>query len=513
MGAMFHGVKINETNLGTSPVNAVPAGIIALVGTAPEWAVEAPAVAPATNTPVLVGSGLDAAKFGPSIRGYSIPYALAAILAQARPGATPQVIVINVFDPTVHFTALVAQPMNFPATGAQVLNLAHMGVSAVVLKNAGATITYVLGTDYTIDAVNGLIIAISGGALTVGEAVTVSFNYADPTKVLDADIIGAISAGVYTGIQALETTYQSMGFFAKILIAPGFSQNEDVAAALLTMSNTIRARALIDSAPATSRAIAISNRGTAAQAFNTSSYRAVLCWPNVQFTDNGLVPTGVTLDSNGNPLTEVFGATAVQPLSAYAAGEWAAIVLSVGPWESPSNHELVGVLGPDIAGLYLNPFDPNSDSQLANAAGIVTLMSAFATGFRLWGNRAAAYPTYTDPLQFLCIRLMTDVIEDSEVQSMLQFIDLPLTAALIDSIIASINGFMRGYIQQGGLIDGNCSFNAAENPVLSLQAGILTLDDEFMPPTPLEQLILNEEINPGFLSELAAQVSAAQSQS
>ena len=48
----------------------------------------------------------------------------------------------------------------------------------------------------------------------------VAFNYADPSKVTDADVIGAITSGVYTGMQALQTTYGTMGFFPKILIAP-----------------------------------------------------------------------------------------------------------------------------------------------------------------------------------------------------------------------------------------------------------------------------------------------------
>ena len=516
MGAFFHGVKINETTLGPVSINIVRPGVIGLVGSAPSWAVAAPAVAPAPNTPTLVASGLDAEQFGPLVQGYSIPYALAAILAQARPGATPQVIVINVLDPTRHYTTLAPSAMSFPASGPQVINLGHMGICSTgtpgkpVVKNAAGSTTYIEGTDYSVDYVNGLITAIQGGAITAGEAMTIGFSYVDPTKVLDADIIGAISGGNYTGIQALETTYQSMGFFAKILIAPTFSQNEDVAAALITMANTIRARALIDSPPGTSRATAIANRGTAGNAFDTSSYRAALCYPNVQFTDNGLVPTGVTLATNGSAVQAISGGTSVAPLSAYLAGEWSALVQSVGPWASPSNEELVGVLGPDIAGLYLNPFDPNSDSELLNAAGIVTIMCSFGTGIRVWGNRSAAFPTYTDPLQFLCIRLMTDVIEDSEVQSMLQFIDLPLTAALIDAIIESINAFLRGFVQQGGLIDGNCSFNPGGKSDHRAGGRQLTLDDQFMPPPPLEQLILNSEIQPDFLSELATQVAAQQ---
>lgn len=519
MGAFFHGVKINEVLAGVAPVNVVPGGLIGLVGTAPSWAVEAPAVAPAPNTPTLVGSGMAAAAFGPLVQGYSIPYALAAIMAQALPGATPNVIVINVFDPTKHFTAVALTPMSFPASPApQVINLGHMGIAdnvtagKPVVKNAGATITYVEGTDYSVDYVNGLITALTGTTITAGEAMSIGYSYADPTKVLDADIIGAVVAGVYTGMQAFLTTYQTMGYFAKILLAAGFSQNQDVAAAMIALANTIRARALIDSMPGISRATAISNRGLSSSGFDTSSYRAVLCYPNVQFTDDGIVPTGVTLSPTGAPIQALANAVAVAGLARYLAGLWSALVGSIGPWESPSNHEIIGPLGPDVSGLYLNPYDPNSDSELLNAAGIVTIMSSFGTGLRIWGNRSAAFPTYTDPAQFNCIRLMADVIEDSEVQSMLQYIDQPLTAALIDVIIASVNVFFRIFIQQGGLIDGRCSFNAAENPVAALEAGTLTLDDEFMPPPPLEQLIFSSAIQPDFLSELAAQVAATQQQ-
>ncbi|MGB6554018.1 MAG: hypothetical protein WBE78_11025, partial [Candidatus Binataceae bacterium] len=183
MSASFlHGVEVIEVTTGPNPVTVVKSAVIGLIGTAPSWAVTAPSAAPASNSPTLVSSALDAANFGPLIQGYTIPYALAAIQEQGA----GQAIVVNVFDPTVHFTAIAAQAMSFPASGAQVLNLAHMGVSSVVIKNQAGSTTYTPGTDYLLDPVNGVITALAGGALTAGEAVSVSFNYADPTKVTDA---------------------------------------------------------------------------------------------------------------------------------------------------------------------------------------------------------------------------------------------------------------------------------------------------------------------------------------
>jgi len=122
--SFLHGVEVIEVPNGPVPVTVVKSAVIGLVGTAPAWAVESPSVAVGPNTPALVSSALDAANFGPLIRGYSIPYALAAIQAQGA----GQAIVVNVFNPGIHFTAIAATAFSFNAQGA--INLGHMGVSS-----------------------------------------------------------------------------------------------------------------------------------------------------------------------------------------------------------------------------------------------------------------------------------------------------------------------------------------------------------------------------------------------
>src|SRR5271154_6031627 len=104
MAASFlHGVEVIEATTGPVPITVVKSSVIGLVGTAPTWAVASPAVAPALNSPTLVSSVLDAANFGPLVRGYTIPYALAAIQAQGA----GQVITVNVFNPAQHFSDLI----------------------------------------------------------------------------------------------------------------------------------------------------------------------------------------------------------------------------------------------------------------------------------------------------------------------------------------------------------------------------------------------------------------------
>src|SRR6202040_3886427 len=366
--SFLHGVEVVEVPNGPVPVTVVKSAVIGLVGTAPAWAVASPVVAAAINTPTLVSSALDAASFGPVVRGYSIPYALAAIQAQGA----GQAIVVNVFDPTRHFTAIAATAFTFNAQGA--INLGHMGVSSVVVTSNPAGTTYVAGTDYTLDAVNGAVTLVptgSGGHITAGANVLIAFHYADPSKVVDADVIGAITGGVYTGMQAFQTTYGTLGFFPKILIAPNYSQDATVATALTAMATKVRAMALVDSPPATSAATAIANRGVAGNGFASSSSRAVLCYPQETFFDTGIVPTGVTLNASGMPLTSQFNANGVAPYSQWVAGAMAAKDLAQGYWWSPSNTEVDGMLGPDVQ-LYASILDASSDVNSLNAAGIGT---------------------------------------------------------------------------------------------------------------------------------------------
>ena len=496
--SFLHGIEVIEVDSGPVPVTVVKSAVIGIVGTAPTWAVETPAVAPAVNVPTLVSSALDAENLGPLVRGYTIPYALAAIQSQGA----GQAIVINVFDPTRHYTSIAAAPFTFNAQGA--INLAHMGVSSVVVTSDPAGTTYVANTDYTLDAVNGVISIIpttAGGHIAAGATVLVAFNYADPTKVLDSDIIGAITSGVYSGIQALQTTYGTMGFFSKILIAPGYSQNADVATAEVAMANKIRAVALIDSPPSTQVATAISNRGVTGNAFNISSVRAVLCYPQETFYDTGMIPTGVALSATGTPITTQFNATAVGPYSSWVAGAIAARDLANGYWWSPSNLEVDGILGPDVQ-LYASAVDAASDVNNLNSKGIVTVFNAFGTGLRVWGNRSSAYPNSTEPDNFISVRRTMDVIEESVELAMLQFIDQPISNALITAILASVNAFLRSLIQRGALVAGSASYDPSENPPSQISAGQLVFDIDVMPPPPAERITFQTFIDVSLLQQL-----------
>jgi hypothetical protein len=191
------------------------------------------------------------------------------------------------------------------------------------------------------------------------------------------------------------------------------------------------------------------------------------------------------------------------------AGVVSATDLAQGYWWSPSNHQIVGPLGPDVS-VYASFLDSASDSNTLNAQGIVTAFQAFGTGIRVWGNRSAGFPSYSTPDVFIPVRRTMDVIEQSVQLTMLQFLDQPISNGLISAILASVNAFLRTLIQRGALVDGSASYNPAENPASQVAAGQLVFDIDCMPPPPAERLTFNVFIDTTLLSQLsgAAQTAA-----
>ncbi len=57
-------------------------------------------------------------------------------------------------------------------------------ISAVIVKKQDLSQTYVLGTDYTLDTVNGIITRLAAGAIPAGATVAVSYAYADVVTAL-----------------------------------------------------------------------------------------------------------------------------------------------------------------------------------------------------------------------------------------------------------------------------------------------------------------------------------------
>ena len=176
----LHGVETIEVENGARPVKTVKSAVIGLIGTAPMGDV---------NTLVQCLSEKDAATFGSQLTGFTIPQALDAIYDHGA----GTVLVINVLDQAVHKTAVADEDVTFDkATGKA--QLANPVVAQLVLKPDSDGQPYVEGQDYSLDAQTGVITNL-GKSIAADATVKASYNYADPTKVTPADIIGAVKIG------------------------------------------------------------------------------------------------------------------------------------------------------------------------------------------------------------------------------------------------------------------------------------------------------------------------------
>lgn len=466
----LHGVESIEKDNGGRPVKTVKSAVIGLIGTAPAGDI---------NQPVLVLSDRDAANFGPQLAGFTIPQALDAIYDQGA----GTVIVINVLDPAIHKTVVVGEAVTLASETAKTAKAGWVGAATV--KNSAGTVTYVLNTDYTADPLTGQIRRKAGAAIAAGATLKVDYSYADPTKVTAADIIGTVNAaGQRTGMKALRDTYNLMGFFAKLLIAPAYCTQTSVSAELIAMADYLDAFALIDAPVGTTFAQALAGRGTAGSInFNTSNERAILCYPHLKVYD-------AATDSER-----------LEPYSQRLAGVIAAKDLERGFWWSPSNTEIKGIVGLE-RNLSAMIDDPNSEVNLLNEAGIVTVFNSFGSGMRVWGNRSAAWPVLTHMKNFIPVRRTGDIINESIRYFSLQYMDRPIEQALIDALVESVNGYGRKLIGDGAVLGFKAWYDPARNTKTELAAGHVLISYKYTPPPPMERLTFETEITDEYLATL-----------
>nr|WP_249195346.1 phage tail sheath subtilisin-like domain-containing protein [Burkholderia vietnamiensis] len=270
----------------------------------------------------------------------------------------------------------------------------------------------------------------------------------------------------------------------KILIAPAFCTQNSVAVELIAMADQLDAVAYIDAPIGTTYAQALAGRGPAGTInFNTSSDRVRLCYPHVKVYD------------------PVLNAERLEPLSARAAGLRAKVDLDKGFWWSSSNQELAGVIGVERQ-LSAMIDDPQSEVNLLNEQGITTVFSSYGSGFRLWGNRTAAWPTVSHMRNFENVRRTGDVINESLRYFSQQFIDMPINQALIDALVESVNGYGRKLIGDGALLGFKAWFDPARNEETELANGHLLISYKYTPPPPLERLTFETEITSEYLLTL-----------
>src|SRR5215471_822725 len=368
------------------------------------------------------------------------------------------------------------------------------------------TVTYVLGTDYllTLSANHTWIITrLATGAIPADDTViTVAGKLVTTTEIGATEIIGGIDivTGARSGLECIEDVFQLTGFVPGVIVAPKWSHDPTVAAAMEAKSENINGcfacTCLIDVDTTT-----------------VKTAQDVLAWKN---TNNIVFPRQECLFGKpallGVPVTgspgsfvtgdKVFNFASQQgPLL-----QWTDTYKGGGmPYCSPSNKNLRmnSLLLADGSELPMHLADAN----MLNGQGVVTALN-FIGGWRSWGNRTAAFPANTDVKDmFTAVRRMFDWVGNSIVLTIWQKVDEPGNRRLIDSVVNSLQLWLDGVTNTGALLGARIEFRQDENPTVEILNGHYVFHVYFAVPTPAEWLDFQLEYWLPYIQNLWPQAS------
>ena len=467
----LHGISVVEVTDGARPIQTVKSAVIGLVGTArqgPEMA-------------LIKGNPSDAvAKFGPVDGVSTIPAALSGIFDQT--GA--MVVVINVCDPEKHRSTVTGEAITLAKrTGKATLSQSH--VADVVVSAVEGSTTYVLDTDYTLDATTGTVVRLSSGTIPEMATLKVSYSHVDPSKVTASEIIGGATGAGFSGLSLLRAAGPRFGVIPRILIAPGFTSERPVhpsypnkkianpvTAALIAVADRLRSVVLADTPNSTDEE-AVDYRGD----FGSDRLYVIENEPLVLSPKTGVI--------------------ASEPASSRCAGLIAKNDSERGFWWSPSNQELSGISGLS-RDIDWSISDENCAANYLNENEVACLVRMPQAGFRLWGNRTCS----AEPLlAFLPVRRTLDMIYESLEQGLIWSMDRPISPQTIEDLEGTINAYLRELKLMGALLGGEAWLPRDLNTITRLQAGKVALKLKVEPPAPLENLTLYVHRNADYYLE------------
>ena len=292
----------------------------------------------------------------------------------------------------------------------------------------------------------------------------------------NAAVIGTVTpTGQKTGLQALLAAESVTGVKPRILAAPGLD-TLPVATELVSIAQKLRAFAYV-AAHGDTISDVLDYRE------NFSQREIMLIWPDFLGLDSA-------------------GASTTAPATAYAVGLRAKLDEDIGWHKTISNIGVNGVIGISKP-VFWDLQNPATDAGLLNADEVTTLIRR--DGFRFWGSRTCS----TDPLfSFENYTRTAQVLADTIAEAHLWAVDLPMTPTLVRDILEGVNQKFRDLTARGYILGGSAWYDERYNTPTSLKSGVLTIDYDYTPVPPLEDLEFQQRITDRYLLNFAAQVNA-----
>ncbi len=455
-----HGVYVNEqsTSLNT-PLNGT-AGLQVIVGTAPVNMAVSPSGA---LEPKLIYSFPEAK----AALGYSDDFSkytlCQSVDASFRVFNIAPIILINALNPEKHKTdvsektlavkanqAVITETISeeeIPVTGILFNTVQVAGVDGEVLTSDKYELTF--------DSDGTVIITL----LDEVESITVSYSKLDPSAVTKDDIILAL--------EKVREVYPRFGMTPGLILAPGWSHDANVAAAIQAKSTAINgvftSECVLDIPADESGAVTYSNVKTVKETLGMDSEHAIVCWPMAEIGDK-----------------RYYMSALVAALIAYTDAQNSDV-----PYVSPSNKSLniTSTVLEDGTKVLLD----QEQANVVNSFGVVTALNM--NGYRCWGNNTAIYPTSTDPKdRWIPVRRFFTWRANSLVLSYFQKVDNPTNYRLIESIVDSENIIGNSFVAQGYCGGYHVEFRSDENSVTQLLDGTIKFHLYLAPFPPAEKI-------------------------
>ena len=380
------------------------------------------------------------------------------------------IILVNVLDPNKEEHITDNMEESVPVTDSEVVYAKpYVLLPSLVVKHQDETL--VQGQDYLAmhnDTGNVVITVLKEGAASA-DALTISSKSLNPAAVDKADIVGGVdvATGKEKGLELVRQIYPALGLVPGLLLAPGWSHDPVVAAALQAKTEGINGcfvcNTILDIPTGEGGAKVYTEVKTAKESLGASSAHAFALWPMVAVGEKKYF------------YSAMYGA-----LTAYTDAENGDV-----PYASPSNRALK-VTSTVLEDGTVVRID-QEQANLLNGQGVVTAINA--NGYKAWGNNTAAYPSITDPKdRWIPVRRFFDWDGNNFILTYFQKVDQPANSRLIESIVDSQNIIGNGYVARGYCAGYKVELRSDENPITDLLNGKLTVHTYFAPYLPAETI-------------------------
>ncbi|MCG9095315.1 phage tail sheath protein [Laribacter hongkongensis] len=305
--------------------------------------------------------------------------------------------------------------------------------------------------------------------------VVVRVAKGESDEATTSNLIGTTNAqGRLTGMKALLTANNTLKVKPRILGVPGLD-SLPVATELAAIAQQLRGFAYLSAYECDNKEAAVAYRE------NFSQREAMIMWPDF-----------ISWDTVTNKEATAFA-------TARALGLRAKIDQNTGWHKTLSNVGVNGVLGMS-RDVTWDLQDPDTDAGYLNKNDITTLVQC--DGYRYWGSRTCS----DDPLfQFENYTRTAQIIADTMAEAHMWAVDKPLHPTLARDIVEGLLAKGRAWVNAGYLMGFNAWIDDAANSKDTLKAGKLTIDYDYTPVPPLEDLTFRQRITDRYLMNFAGQ--------